>query len=141
MAYLALEETGMGLAERRAVKAFQDNKLPALKSEIDDAAGFEVNLEVNWDAIAKDGNAPLYEEAFQKVYFKPLIEALKGICIDDLGKEALRDGLKKIVITDDNKHEVTFQFGILTISFYSIYNLDAWTDRKTDIQTALEKGL
>ncbi|MCS6814778.1 MAG: hypothetical protein NZ772_14585 [Cyanobacteria bacterium] len=131
----------MGLAERRAVKAFQDNKLPALKQEIDAAAGFEVNLEVNWDAIAKEDQAHMYEEAFLKVYFKPLIEALKAICIDDLGKEALRDGLKKVVITDNNKQEVTFQFGTLTISFYSIYNLDGWADRKAEIQTVLEKGL
>jgi hypothetical protein len=39
----------MGLAERRAIKAFQENKYPKLKAELDAAAGFEVLPAVDWD--------------------------------------------------------------------------------------------
>jgi hypothetical protein len=131
----------MGLAERRAVKAFQDNKFPKLKQEIDAAAGFDVVMEVQWDTLATEGYPEYYEEAFPKVFFRPLIEALKGICIDDLGKEALRDGLKKIVIADQGSSDVSFQFGTLSISYPAVSNLDYWTERKTEIQTTLEKGL
>ncbi len=131
----------MGLAERRAAKAFQDNKFPALKKEIDAAAGFEVTMEISWDSLAKEDYAHTYEEAFPKVYFKPLIEAFKAVCIDDLGKEALRDGLKKVVIADENKHEVTFQYGTLTINYHCHYNVDGWAERKAEIQEILEKGL
>jgi hypothetical protein len=131
----------MGLAERRAVKAFQDTKYPKIKQEIDAVAGFAVTLDVQWDTLAAEGYAEYYEDAFPKVFFRPLIEALKGVCVDDLGKEALQAGLKKVIIADNGGNEVSFQFGTLSISYYAVANLDYWTERKTEIQTILEKGL
>ena len=131
----------MGLAERRAVKAFQDNKFPKIKQEIAAVAGFEVPTEVQWDTLATEGYAELYEDAFPKVFFRPLIEALKSVCIDDLGKEALKEGLKKVIIADNGGNKVSFQAGTLAISYYAVTNLDHWTERKTEIQMTLEKGL
>jgi hypothetical protein len=131
----------MGLAERRAAKAFQDNKYPKLKQEIDAAAGFEVPIEVKWDTLATESYADLYEEAFPKVFFRPLIDAIKAVCVDDLGKEALKDGLKKIIIADEGCSSVTFQAGTLSISYYAVTNLDYGADRKREIQQTLEKGL
>ena len=131
----------MGLAERRAVKSFQDTKYPKLKAEIDQAAGFEVEIEVKWDTLAVEDYAELYEDAFPKVYFRPLIDAIKAVCVDDLGKEALKEGLKKITIASEARSEVTFQFGILAISYNAISNLDYGADRKAEIQKVLEKGL
>ena len=43
----------MGLTERRAIKAFQENKYPKLKAEMDTAAGFDVPVVVDWDTIIK----------------------------------------------------------------------------------------
>jgi hypothetical protein len=131
----------MGLAERRAIKAFAEGRYLKLKQEIDTAAGFEVPIEVNWDSIATEGYAELYEEAFFKVYFRPIIDALKAVAIDDLGKEALQEGLKKITIEDSGSSHPTFQAGILTLRYYAIANLDDWMERKKSIQTELEKGL
>ena len=87
----------MGLTERRAIKAFQENKYPKLKAEMDTAAGFDVPVVVDWDTImaVSEGYSEQYEENLPKVFFRPLIEAFKGICIDDLGKEAFKEGLKK----------------------------------------------
>ncbi len=131
----------MGLAERRAVKAFSEGKFLQLKQEIDAAAGFDVPMDVNWDSLAVDDYAHLYEEAFNKVYFRPLLDAIKGICIDDLGQEALKAGLKKVVIEDSGSSCPTFQSGVLTLQYYAISNLDYWMDRKKEIQAVLEKGL
>jgi hypothetical protein len=131
----------MGLAERRAVKAFSEGKYLHLKQEIDTAAGFDVPMEVNWDSLATDDYAHLYEEAFDKVYFRPLLDAIKGVGIDDLGKEALRSGLKKIVIEDSGSSHPTFESGVLTLKYYAVSNLDDWMDRKKNIQAVLEKGL
>jgi hypothetical protein len=131
----------MGLAERRAVKAFAEGRFLKLKQEIDAAAGFEVPIEIDWDSIATEGYAELYEEAFYKVYFQPLIAALKAIAIDDLGREALKSGLKKIAIEDSGSSHPTFDFGVLTLKYYAIANLDDWMDRKKSIQTELEKRL
>jgi hypothetical protein len=131
----------MGLAERRAVKAFSEGTYPQLKQDIDTAAGFNVAMDINWDSLATDDYAHLYEDAFPKVYFRPLLEAIKAIGIDDLGKEALQSGLKKVVIEDSRSSCPTFQSGVLTLPFYAVANLEAWMDRKKDIQKVLEKGL
>jgi hypothetical protein len=131
----------MGLAERRAAKAFEDHKFPAYKQEIDAIVGFDIPVEVNWEAIAIDDYTELYDTSFPKVYFKPLIEALKGVCIDDLGRDAVKAGLKKIVITNENSSWPTFQSGVLTLLYPSCSNVDDWADRKKTIQTTLEKGL
>jgi hypothetical protein len=131
----------MGLAERRAIKAFSEGRYLKLKQEIDALVGFEVPIEVNWDSIATDGYAELYEDAFYKVYFRPLIDALKAITIDDLGKEALKEGLKKIIIEDGGSSWPTFHLGVLTLSYYAVSNLDDWMERKKSIQAELEKGL
>jgi hypothetical protein len=131
----------MGLAERRAVKTFSEGTFPQIKQDIDKAAGFDLPMDVNWDSLAADDYAHLYEEAFPKVYFRPLIDAIKAIAIDDLGKEALQSGLKKVVIEDSGSSWPTFQSGVLTLPFYAVANLDAWMDRKKEIQKVLEKGL
>jgi hypothetical protein len=66
---------------------------------------------------------------------------LKGITIDDLGKEALQKGLKKVVIEDSGSSWPTFQMGVLTLKYYAVSNLDDWMERKQTIQKELEKGL
>ncbi len=131
----------MGLAERRAAKHFAENKYPEIKKQIDQAAGFDVPVEVNWDQLAVDDYANDYEENFPKIYFKPLIEALKGICIDDLGRDALKEKLKKIAIGNGGPtFQVTFTMGVLKVDAY-YGNVDYWQDRKQQIQGVLEKGL
>ncbi len=131
----------MGLAERRAVKQFETEKLPTLQADIDHVAGFNVPIEINWDAIAANGYADQYNEFFYKVYFLPLLEALKSICIDDLGKEALKDGLKKVIVTNESSSHPNFTSGILKLPYNSVANIDYWMERKKNIQTVLENGL
>ena len=131
----------MGLAERRAAKQFEIEKLSKLQTDINTVARFQVPLEIHWIEIAADGYANQYNECFYKVYFLPLIEALKGICIDDMGQKALKDGLKKIIITNERRSRAEFQSGVLTLPYDSIANIDYWMERKKDIQTVLENGL
>jgi hypothetical protein len=86
----------MGLAERRASKEFQDKQFPDLRNEIQKVAGFPVPIEINWDQLAVDGQVDYYKEAWTEIFFKPVIEALRQIARDEMGKEALKGGLKKI---------------------------------------------
>ncbi len=53
----------MGLAERCAIKDFQDNHLPKLLAKIHAAAGFPVPAELTWDQIATEGSGHLYVDA------------------------------------------------------------------------------
>lgn len=136
----------MGLAERRATKTFQEKSFPALKADIEKLAGFPVALEVSWEQLAKESYADGYEENWRKVYFVPVIDALKSICRDDLGKDALKEGLKKIVFcntkdTYSAEAAISFTGGELTIDHDPCTNVDYVKDRADAVQKALEKGL
>lgn len=134
-----------GLKERRAVKEFQELVYPGIKNEIDKIAGFDVSVEVDWKSLAKDGNSGLYKEAFPKVYFNPLIEAFKEICADDMGKGALKDGLKKVVVKNSSDayspSKFSFKDGTLTIDHSPITNINDVKERKSKILKLLEQGL
>jgi hypothetical protein len=133
----------MGLPERRALKKFEDEIYPKLQTRINEAAGFDVPMTVKWDSLAEEGYGDLYEEAFHKVFFKPLLNAIKGVCIDDIGREALRDGLKSVKIQGEGSSDVSFAKGVLSLTFNPVANLDegSITERAKAIQAALEKGL
>ncbi len=117
----------MGLAERRAIQAYQTEQLPKLLQGIHKAAGFEVPVDIDWTTMAGD-DVPFVggeKEYFTDIFFLPLTDALKQIAVDDMGKEALKKGLKKIVM---KYHKETapisnymdgwpFDNGVLTINY------------------------
>lgn len=136
----------MGLTERRATKAFQDGPFQELKSKVTEAAGKELEIEVDWSSLAVDGMSHLYEDAYPKVYFLPLIGALEKVCIDDLGKEAIAEGLDKITIqnqkgTSSASRWATFQDKCLVLDHKPTTNIDYVKDRTDSLQKVLEDGL
>ncbi|MBA3707892.1 MAG: hypothetical protein H0W83_03615 [Planctomycetes bacterium] len=104
----------MGLAERRASMQFQSEQFPKLKKEVDVAAGFEVPLEVDWDTLPTDGETHLYNDSWTRVYFHPLRDAFKDICIDK---------------------------GVLTLDHKPTTNVDDVKDRAEGIRKTLEEKL
>ena len=134
----------MGLAERRATQEFQNKVFPGLKSRILDAAGFEVPIDVDWDSIADPNEARIYEEYWTKIFFEPLIGAFKVICVDDLGKQALQESLKKIEIVNtksaSNFRGFSFADGILKLD-HKLVNADDIQDRTEGIVKILESSL
>ncbi len=145
------QEGKLGLAERRAIKTYQDNTYPGLKKSIDAVAGFDVPVEVNWDAVAIPGQASNYneEDYLTNVFFKPLTAALKSVTADQMGKDALKSKLKKIVFTYDEAtapasnypNGVKFEGGTLTINFRPHTNAGDVKDRADAIQKVLEAKL
>ncbi len=135
----------MGLAERRASKEFQDKQFPELKDEIQKLAGFPVPIEVNWDQLAVEGQTGLYKEAWTEIFFKPVIEALRQIARDDMGREALKGGLKKIELRNASGYyspgsAITFQNGTLMID-HELSNVGDTKDRTKHIVEIVEQGL
>lgn len=132
----------MGLAERRAIKTFEDTQWPDLKRQILDAAGTEIPIEVDWASLAADGYAELYAEALPKIYFLPLLEAFKNVAFDDMGKEALRDGVKRIVIQNKvgSSWWAELEDQVLTLD-HSFSNIDYGHERVKVLQDKLEEKL
>ena len=136
----------MGLAERRVVKAFQDETYPALAKQVETAAGKEIDMEVKWDTLAEEGKSHLYQKCWPDVYFAPLIKALEGICIDDMGKEAIAEGLEKVVIQNEIKTGspskwASFENKVLTLDHLPATNVGQIDDRTQAVQKLLEDNL
>lgn len=131
----------MGLAERRAVKNYSETEFPKMKAKIDAVAGMDVTFDISWDTLEEDDYAHLLEESIPKVYFKPILEAFREIAIDDMGKEALAEGVKSVVVRWTGEKTIDFEDGVLTVDHSPISNIDYWEDRRDKIQSALEERL
>jgi len=135
----------MGLAERRAMKEFQDKQFPELKNEIQKVAGFKVPIEIAWEQLAVEERTDYYKEAWTEIFFKPVIDALRQITRDDMGKEALKDGLKKIEFRNSSgnsspQRAITFINGTIMID-HELTNVGDTADRTKHLIELVEKGL
>jgi hypothetical protein len=136
----------MGLAERRIIQNFQTNELPDLQKRVDEAAGHNVPVEVHWDKLAPEGESHLYVASWKSVYFEPLIDALKAVGKDDLGREALKTGLHKVVIENTRGYYYPDEWaklegGTLTLDHDPISNAGDVEARTTRLVTVIENGL
>ncbi|WP_028892335.1 hypothetical protein [Tenacibaculum sp. 47A_GOM-205m] len=136
----------MGLKEKRFTKTFQEEKYPALKQQINDAAGFDVIIDVEWETMFEDKFLHLYDDSYPKIYFQPLIDAFSAITADDMGKEALTESLKRVVITNKDDyhnptHAYTFEEGVLQVNHSPILNADKVQDRTDALVDLLENNL
>ena len=103
----------MGLNERRKVKELQEVTFPARVKEIEEICGKAIPYEIDWDSLAEDAEALNF---IDNLSCHRLNMALRMICIDDMGKEAVRDGLKKIKlknVKDKSAMKMTFENGTL----------------------------
>lgn len=136
----------MGLAERRVAKDFQENEYPQFLEELNETVGKELPVEMDWSALQEEGRSHLYKECWLQVYFEPLLAALKGICADDMGKEAIEEGLTKVVVTNDGSISnsgkwARFEGKVLTLNHKPCTNIGQIEDRAKTVQTLLESNL
>ncbi|MCB1050154.1 MAG: hypothetical protein KDC71_06090 [Acidobacteria bacterium] len=83
----------MGLIEKRKMKELQEVTLPERQKEIEEICGVEIPYAVDWDSFANDLEGLNFMD---NLSCHRLNMALRVICMDDMGKEAVRDGLKQI---------------------------------------------
>jgi hypothetical protein len=135
----------MGLAERRAAETFRTEHFPGWKTKIDEAAGFDVPVEVGWDTLVAEGYAEQMPDFLPKIFFEPLAGALAAITIDDMGKEALRGALTKIVVKNSKQYYsasgFSFANGVLTVDHLTDTNVSDVEERRKNIQKMLEQSL
>jgi hypothetical protein len=136
----------MNLAERRAVQEFQTLQFPDLQKKVTEAAGYELPVEVNWETLAAERESKLYAESWPKIYFEPLITALKEVGRDDMGKEALKEKLNKVVIQNTQgcyyaDRWAAFDEGVLTLDHESVKNAEDVEEREKSLVALLEAKL
>jgi len=130
----------MGLNERRKMQELQDVTFPGRVKEIEEICGTAIPYQVDWDSLANDSEGLKY---IDNVSCHRLNMALRVICQDDMGKNAVRDGLKQVrlkSVKDKAAMKILFQDGVLEM--HCAYALGAggmFSD--TDIRQVLERCL
>ena len=103
----------MGLNERRKIKELQEITFPGRVKEIEEICGKAIPYEVDWDSLSDDLEALNF---IDNISCHRLNMALRVICQDDLGKDAVREGLKLIKlknVKDKSAMSLTFADGVL----------------------------
>ncbi len=136
----------MGLAEKRIIKSYQEGQFQEHVKEINEIAGKEIDIVVDWDSLSNNEYSHLWEDSFTKIYFTPIIEALKSIAADDMGKEALNESLSKIDIKDANDiysagMAYSFSNSTLHVDHSPFSNVDQINERTEALTSLLEENM
>jgi hypothetical protein len=84
----------MGLPERRYIKKIQDEIIPHVTAEINQITGKPIPIEVTWTGLDTSF------DAIQNIdrTLAQLPQAFRDICCDDLGIQAVREKVNKILL-------------------------------------------
>lgn len=103
----------MGLQERRMIEALKTETLPGRSREIEEICGRAIPYEVDWTSLESDAQALNF---LDNLSCHRLNMALRTICIDDMGREAVRDGLKLVKlrnVAEPAQRHLSFKGGVL----------------------------
>lgn len=129
----------MGLAERRKVKELQDVTFPGRVKEIEEICGAPIPYEIDWPSIADDATALNF---IDNVSCHRLNMALRMICLDDMGKQAVREGLKLVKLKNVKGEPSTIAFKDGTLEMHCDYAVGAGAIISDgEIRQVLENGL
>jgi hypothetical protein len=103
----------MGLNERRKIKELQDVTFPGRVKEIEEICGKAIPYEVDWESLADDAEGLNF---IDNLSCHRLNMALRVICQDDMGKQAVKDGLRMVKlknVKDKAAMKMSFDNGVL----------------------------
>jgi hypothetical protein len=114
----------MGLNERRKMDELKNTTFPARVKEIEEICGKAIPYEIDWDSLAADSEALNF---IDNISCHRLNMALRTICRDELGKQAVQSGLRVIKlknVPDKSMTKLTFESGVLEMTCAYSHHLD-----------------
>ena len=93
----------MGLAEKRKAESIKTQDLPKFESKLNEIAGYPIAVEINWDTFTAFDQYPL--DRLVNFVFGDITNFVKKICVDDMGKEALKEKLTSIHISNTDQDD------------------------------------
>jgi hypothetical protein len=130
----------MGLNEKRKIKELQEVTFPGRVKEIEEICGVAIPYDVDWASLGEDAEALNF---IDNISCHRLNMALRVICQDDMGKSAIREGLKTIRlknVKDKPSMKISFQDGVLEMHCaYALRTDGMFSDGQ--IRQILEQGL
>lgn len=130
----------MGLAERRKIKELTDITIPEREKELLEITGSPIRYEIEWDSLANDAEGLNF---LDNISCHRLNMALRVICSDELGREAVKDGLKLVKLANvatPAQMAIVFSGGVLEMRCaYAQHTTGMYSDGQ--IRDVLMKGL
>jgi hypothetical protein len=103
----------MGLNETRKMKELRETTIPSRSKEIEEICGKAIPYDIDWQSLANDMEGLNF---LDNLSCHRINMALRVICQDDLGKEAVREGIKSIRLKNvksKGEMKMTFEGGVL----------------------------
>lgn len=130
----------MGLNEKRKMKELQDVTIPERTKELTEITGATINYDIDWASLADDMEALNF---IDNLSCHRTNMALRVICSDQLGKDAVKQGLKTIRlknVKDKKDMKISFAGGVLEMHLaYALRTDGMFSDN--EIKDVLAKGL
>jgi hypothetical protein len=105
----------MGLIEKRIIKEAKDTWVPAEQEDMRAIANSDVVIDIDWASFETDEPAL---RNLQHLGVRKLSNAFRVICVDELGKEAVRESIKRVVVLnvkDAKEGTVSVENGTATL--------------------------
>lgn len=138
----------MGLEEKRRLAAIRENHIPRFASEMKTACGFDLPFEINVATFPENKTIlDCYDYYFESYGPGLVITVFKDLCKDNLGKDAVKEKIKKVIFENTAKtpedkggKEVKIENGTLFVreSFYGYSDI---LFGETDLRQAIEAML
>jgi hypothetical protein len=130
----------MGLIEKRLIKLGREEWVPAAQKELQEVTGCQPVYDVDWDSFSSDETAL---NNVQNQGMRRITSAFRVICSDELGKEAVAEQVKRVVlrnVDDPSKKGITVADGAVTVQCaWGKGDAGYFTDR--EIQLIIERML
>ncbi|MDR7212059.1 hypothetical protein [Flavobacterium piscis] len=123
----------MGLAEKRLAESIKVDKLPQFEAKLKDKAGYDIKVDIDWNTFTAYDEYPLSR---LDIIFDDLESFVKKICSDDMGKEALKEKMTTIKLTNtENNDEVKMELKDNTL-YLTVQLVQSSFSSQTDSQIA-----
>lgn len=123
----------MGLAEKRLAESIKVEKLPEFEAKLKEKAGYDIKVDIDWNTFTAFNQYPLER---LDIIFDDLESFVKKICADDMGKEALKEKMTTIHLTNtENNDEVKMELKDNTL-YLTLQLVLASFSAQTDSQIA-----
>jgi hypothetical protein len=130
----------MGLAEKRKIKELQDTTIPEREAELLEITGSPIRYDIDWDSLSNDAAGLNF---LDNLSCHRLNMALRVICSDSLGREAVGEGLKLVKLKNvATPEERKLQFAAGVLEMHCAYALGtSGYHSDNEIRSVLIEGL
>lgn len=129
----ALEaDSGLKIQDKRFIRDMEEKAIPKYKNKLDETLNKPVEWEIDYSGFSGEERGQRF---FENQGPKRVADAIRSLAKDEVGKEALEEGLKKIIMRNVKgikKAEYRLEAGIFTVD--GDYGASVYPDEKSMVK-------